>query len=165
MRLLFLILLFPLPLFADPIDMRMQHPIYLQSIAMPPTSAQILKKGRFEFATTHSYSNVYERVIFPDVNINLDLEIYRLGLEGSVGVGRGWEVGFELPFLKFYGGFLDGFVGGFHNFFGFPGGGRHLAANGSFFYEATAPDFNYSVSDESFGVGDLTLNAKHPFFS
>lgn len=165
MVLFFFILFLPISLFADPIALRVQHPIYLQSIAMPPTSAQVLKKGVFEFSTTHAYSNVYERVIYPDVDINIDLEVYRLGLEGKIGIGRGWEIGCEMPFLKFYGGFLDNFVQGFHDFFSFPNGGRNLVRNGAFFYDVTAPGFDYGISDERFGIGDLTLNVKYQLFA
>lgn len=142
----------------------MQHPIYLQSIGMPPTSAQVLPKGSFEWAATQSYSNVYERVIFPDVDINLDMEIYRPALEGKMGIGKGWEIGFELPFLKFFGGVLDEFVQGFHNSFGLPNGGRELASNGEFSYEVRSPDFGYEVGAKNFGVGDLTLQTKYRFF-
>ncbi len=91
----------------------------------------------------------------------MDMELERTVLRFSYGITHHFEVGLELPFLSFSGGFLDSFVQGFHNTFGFPNGGRNLVSNGRFSYRVTRDGATlYQVRSSPFQPSDLVLTQK-----
>lgn len=161
-----LIFLWGLPCVAlaeqGPFPIRTQQPIYLQTVTILPTRAQVLPAGELEVRVDSAYSNLYERETNATYDLNLDMELWRLAYVVNYGFAPDWEVGLEIPTLRFEGGFLDGFIQDFHNTFGFPNGGRNLVADGNFNHTLSRNGQPvYSVGEQSLGAGDLTLNLKN----
>ena len=67
-------------------------------------------------------------------NVVLDGESLRLVLSARYGIGRNFELGVDVPYWIIGGGFLDGFIEGYHSTFGFPNGGRELAPRNRLLY-------------------------------
>ncbi len=96
----------------------------------------------------------------PDENLLFDGESYRLELAIDYGLGPKLEVGFALPLFSHRGGFLDGFIEGWHDTFGLPQGGRDQAPHGRLDYRYERSDGNgFRLAAPATGLGDLRLLA------
>lgn len=146
-----------------PFPIRTQQPLYLQTITILPSRAAVLEHGQLEMRVDSAYSNLYERASNGTFDINLDMELWRVGYVAAYGLMPGWEVSLEIPTIHFEGGFLDAFVQDFHDAFGFPNGGRDRVANGAFNYSITRNGQTaYAVgTPQPYNVGDLTLTLKN----
>lgn len=88
----------------------------------------------------------------------LDGESTRTTIALRYGLSKGIELGVDLPLISHGGGFLDGFIEGWHDFFGLPQGGRKQAPRNRLLYSYQANGFErLGVDDSSFGIGDLRL--------
>jgi hypothetical protein len=150
-----------------PFALRSQNPLYLLFLQPRPERAAVLGPTDLRLSLRGPYSNIYERgtSATSGVDFTLDMELFRPNLMLEYGLNSGWELGLEIPFLHFEGGFLDAFVQGFHNAFGFPNGGRDKVANGQFTYDVSQSGTNlYRVNPDTFGVSDFVFHAKKLFF-
>lgn len=145
-----------------PLPVRTQNPLYLQFIGMPLERAVTLRPRLFSTSLNFSYSNVFEyHPRLNDYGVNLDMEILRAALEVRYGISENIEVGVEVPALFFGGGFLDSFIQGYHDTFGFPNGGRNLIANGNFSYQVkNHGSVVYEAHPRSVNLGDISLISK-----
>lgn len=168
-RWLFLFILFPSLLFAKdfstqgPFALRTQHPIYLQTINLAPSRAKSLSTGVFELRLDHAYSNLYERDTNANNDINLNMELERLGIVANYGFFPSMELGIEVPLIRFNGGFLDSFIQDFHHFFGVPNGGREFVSNGLYTYQINSGALQYALPHQEMNLGDITLSMKKQF--
>lgn len=97
-----------------------------------------------------------------DVNggddIVLDGETYRTTLVMRYGIGNGWEAGIDIPWITHSGGFLDGFVSGFHNTFNLPQGDRDEVPRDRLLFSYTRDGTErFVVNSGSNGIGDIRL--------
>lgn len=107
-------------------------------------------------------SNLFEQDSNAAADIDLDMELWRTAWVTSYGLVPDWEISLEIPTLHFEGGFLDPFIQDFHDFFGFPNGGRDTVANGRFRYAVSQSGQTlYQVNPRAYHVGDLTLSLKN----
>lgn len=91
--------------------------------------------------------------------ILLDGESYRTTLAFRYGIGKGVEGGIDIPLVGQGGGFLDGFIEGWHDFFALPQGGRKEAPRNRLLYDYSKNgQERLRIDDSSFGVGDLRLS-------
>lgn len=145
-----------------PFTLRTQNPVYLQNLGLTPTRAENLPHGTIELRVDSAYTNLFERSIGRLATIDLDMELWRNGLNLGYGLTRDLEVGVEIPFYSFYGGFLDGFVNAFHDFFRFPTGSRKTVSDNRFSYRATAGGATlFDFPNDYFGLGDIVLFVKN----
>lgn len=95
----------------------------------------------------------------------LDGESWRTTLTVRRGVDATAEVGIELPYMGIGGGTFDGFIQGWHDFFGLPQGGRDTAAKGQFRYRYRRDGITrLDLSQPSSGFGDLRLTGGWQLF-
>jgi len=158
---LVLIVLIPLPLEASevrPFQTQNQSPL-VQIFGLPaPQGAAILPRGKARVRIGADIASHYASDSTPRENILLDGESYRFTLEGHYGIGRGVEVGLELPYVVYGGGFLDGLIDTWHRAFGFPEGGRNQAPRNRllFLYQSRQKD-RLRIDRPNSGIGDLRL--------
>ena len=90
--------------------------------------------------------------------ISIDGESYRLAFRFSHVLNGGWEIGAEVPLLKHSGGFLDGFLNDFHDFFRLPGLGRDQVADDQLLLTYTRDGEQLvGVQSTASGLGDILL--------
>ncbi len=146
-----------------PIVARTQNPIYLLSIGQQPDRATVLKKWAFDTSLGMSYSNIFnvEQNLTNNNEVFLDMELARIALRFKAGIGHNTELGLELPFLHFNGGYFDSWIQSFHKAFGFPNGGRGNFPNGMFRYRVTQNGrVIYNVRRQPIGLSDLIVGVK-----
>lgn len=136
-----------------------QRPL-VQIFGMPgDSSAGVVPAGHFEFSLVQDVASEYSIGQSAAERIVLDGESYRWTLAARYGVGDRYEVGLDIPYVLYGGGFLDGFIVDWHNTFSLPQGGRDVAPRNRIGYGYTRNgvrklDMNHSGS----GLGDVTLN-------
>lgn len=92
-------------------------------------------------------------------SILLDGESTRIALDLRYGIARGFECGVEIPYIILGGGFLDGFIEGYHSTFGFPQGGRDQAPQNRLLYVYQRDGRQrLKIDSSSTGLGDIRLN-------
>lgn len=146
----------------EPLALSNRQPL-VQLYGLPGArSGAVLATGASEWRLGFDVANNFTVSERGDEAIVLDGETRRLELGGRWGFGRGWEVGFQLPLVQHDGGGLDGFIEGWHDFWGLPDGDRPDYPRDRLRYRYqrdgdTLLDFHESES----GVGDLQLNAAY----
>jgi hypothetical protein len=91
--------------------------------------------------------------------ITLDGESLRFTLSGRYGIGGRAELGVDVPFWIAGGGFLDGFIEGYHSTFGFPNAGREIAPRNRLLYRYRKDGVTLLNRESSGqGPGDVSLS-------
>lgn len=122
-------------------------------------AASVLPAGRIEGTLSLDASNNFAPGSATGERVMLDGETYRFALAARYGIAPGFEIGLTLPLLTNSGGFLDGFIEGFHDLFGFTQGKRKSYPKDRLNYEYTrAGDRKVLVNDGSTGIGDIRLS-------
>ncbi|OGQ08873.1 MAG: hypothetical protein A3G32_09795 [Deltaproteobacteria bacterium RIFCSPLOWO2_12_FULL_40_28] len=149
-----------------PFQARNQNPLFLTMINQPLDRVTSLEKGKYQFSVDTTFSNLFERnLVTSGVGIDLDMELVRSALQFSYGINNHLEAGIEIPFLNFSGGFLDAFVGGYHDALGLPDGGRSTVDNGRYSYRVTRNGATiYQVNSLGLGLSDFILWDKFKIF-
>jgi hypothetical protein len=91
--------------------------------------------------------------------ILLDGESERTTLALRYGMGKGFELGVDVPLIGHGGGIFDGFIEGWHDFFGLPQGGRKEAPRNRLLYSYEKDGAErLRLDDSNFGLGDIRLS-------
>jgi hypothetical protein len=144
-----------------PLGSRNQTPLALLFVYMTPDRAAVIPRGQLDLDIVFDYSNIIQEQQTENEFLRFDLEYLRTLVALKRGFGRGLELGFEVPFYVYYGGFLDPFVNSFHEAFGLPNLLRGQTANGLVAYEYRRGDQVVLGGTSSFGaVGDVALSVK-----
>jgi hypothetical protein len=91
-------------------------------------------------------------------NLILDGETRRTTLVVKRGYRSGFEAGVEIPYISHVGGNMDSFIDNWHDFFGFPDGGRSQAPKDRLLYRyARNGTTRFNIEQSEQGVGDVRL--------
>jgi hypothetical protein len=151
----------------QPLRSRNQTPLALLFVYMSPDRAASIEKGALDLDIVFDYSNIIQEQQTDSESefLRFDLEYLRTLVGLKRGFGRGIELGFEVPFYVYYGGFLDPLVSSFHEAFGLPNDLRGQTPYGLVDYQYRRGDRVVLSGAEPFGaVGDLTFNAKKTLY-
>jgi hypothetical protein len=144
-----------------PLASRNQIPLSLLFIYLTPDRSGIVPRGQIDFDLSFDYSNIILAAEEESEAIRLDLEYLRTLLSLKRGFGGGLDLGIEIPFYVYYGGFLDPFVDDFHETLGFPNFLRGQTPYGLVDYQYRRGDRVVFRGDSSFSaVGDVTFSGK-----
>ena len=97
-----------------------------------------------------SQSSREERVFF-------DGETQRHSVALRWGVSPEWELTTVIPFTKQSGGFTDGYVNRWHDFFGMSDGGRGEIPEDQLSYQFSSPELQSGLTGSSSGLSDVTF--------
>jgi hypothetical protein len=144
-----------------PLRNRNQFPPALLFIFLEPERATVLEKDERLFGLNFDYSNILVSQQTNGDALFVDAEYLRSDFRFETGLGRGLEVRASIPFYVMYGGFLDGFISGFHQAFGFPNAGRENFPNDEFHYLYRKDGESVlDRNDSAAAFGDLTVQIK-----
>jgi hypothetical protein len=162
------ILFYPCHLYSlelTPFDTSNQSPI-IQIYGLPSAGeASVTPLGSMDFKLVFDLSNNYIDDSAGREKIVLDGESYRWMFVGRYGIAKGIEVGVEIPYIVQGGGFLDSFIEGYHDTFGFPPGLRDQSPSGRLVYQYQRNGINkINVDTSGSGLGDLRLTTAFQFY-
>jgi len=115
---------------AGPLPVAEQNPLYRLQYVPEAEPVDVVEPGALVVGLVTAYSNVFEQSSSSRHAHLFDLEQMTNTLGVRYGIAEGWETGAELSLHTGWGGFLDGFVSGFHNALGLPNGGRETEPEG-----------------------------------
>jgi len=150
-----------------PIAIRNQFPPGLFFLYPTPEAARVLDPGRFEIGTNAAYSSVFNKDTEGTSVLYMDFEVLRWTFKARWGIWDRLDADVEVPFLHFSRGFLDQFVKDYHDFFGFPQGGRDQVPDNQFHYEASlnGKPLYHTPQAGTFAISDTVLNARYRIHS
>lgn len=169
LRMTTLLVFLPSQLFAyeafGPINLRTQHPVMLQTSDLTPRAAQVLPAHTLQVSQSAAYSNLFEVENNANTRIDFDMELLRSNLSILWGAGEGFQLGLEIPFERFDGGFLDGMIADYHDAFSFPTGGRELLPENRFRYQFTRNGTNLiNIPQQDFSPSDPVFSLQQQVF-
>lgn len=135
-----------------------QSPL-VQIYGLPaPGRAKLLGRGEMEARVSLDMANNFAPSETVRERIMLDGESYRTTLALSRGFADCFELGLELPIVSQSGGFLDGFIEGWHHFFHLPNSSRADEPRNRLLYRYDKDGLTrLNFTDRSTGIGDLRL--------
>lgn len=142
-------------------------PLALNFYQFPTDHPFTTPKGRFQIKTILNYSNVFEGYGQQErgdpFRLLMDTEIFNHRVWISYGVTDRIEIGIELPWGFYHGGFLDWVIYHFHHAFSLPQVGRQRVAFGQNRYSMTEFDTEspfFEANSFDAGLMDIALLAK-----
>lgn len=134
-----------------PIETRNLRSLSVPFLRFDPRGG-VLAGGERTLSTGFSAANEFRR----ESQVQEDYELDRLLLRFRQGVGRGWDVTYDLPVLSRGGGFMDPFIQVWHDSIvtGSPGQSRNGVRYGQSYVRAPGVSLGSAV-----GVGDLSFSA------
>jgi hypothetical protein len=131
----------------------------LQVYGLPlDSSAVITPQGRLNVALVEDLASSYRNNSSASEQLVFDGESYRTTLAIKYGIDDRFDVGLNIPYILYGGGFLDSFIIGWHDTFGMPQGGRDIAPKGAinYSYRQNGVD-KLTMNRSGSGVGDISL--------
>ncbi len=143
-----------------PFDTTEQNP-FAQIFGLPSIGpAKVLDAGKSEWRASADLANYYAFDSRGPEQITVDGETRRFVVAMRRGAGDGLEYGFELPYVRQSGGGLDHFIERWHDWGGFPNGGREFAPRNRLLIEYQRNGVpQVLLQDPGEGVGDVKLTA------
>jgi len=140
--------LVPLPLKSD-----VEFPLIQAFTIFPFSEKETVDKNQFSLSLHTHYSNVYS-LDFENVGVN-DFEMASIGLALQYGLIDGLTLELYYRYFFIYGGFLDGGIDAFHDFFNLPSARR----------DHYTPDSVYYFYKDYFQYTDVTGTSSPLIFS
>lgn len=142
----------------EPFQTRNQSPL-IRIYGLPTIgSASVVPEGRLEASLTADLANNWSPDFSAAESVMLDGETYSFTLSARYGIARDLEIGMDIPYLANSGGFMDGFIEGFHDFFGLPQADRKSYPKDRLLYQYSNNGVTRTlVNDGSSGIGDVRL--------
>jgi hypothetical protein len=140
------------------------YPPLLPFLALPAEGPRSLEPRELELDLALNYGNSFHwdpQVLYPDLDLLIDMEVWRLSLCAAWGLAPGLSVRAGLSLVGEYGGFLDPLIQGIHAFFGLPNGDRDQKPDNRYGFRIVHDGQVLVDLDEAFwALGDLVLAAK-----
>ncbi len=125
----------------------------------------LLTPGRTEAGISVALSSNYAVNDSLHERIILDGETTRLVFAARHALFPRLEMGVRIPYIIQGGGFLDGFIEGYHSTFGFPQGGRDQAPRNRLLYRYSKDGVVRMLMDASgAGIGDVMLTSSFQLY-
>ncbi|MES9852670.1 MAG: DUF3187 family protein [Candidatus Thiodiazotropha sp. L084R] len=108
----------------EPFHVRNMNPFTLLHGLPVATSSDLLDDDVSSLRIQWDVSNTSMETLPDNEQVTLDGETNRLALTWKRGLGAGWQIGVEVPYLSHRGGGLDSLIENWHDLFGFSNSDR-----------------------------------------
>ena len=115
-----------------PLGTRMPQPLLMNFPHLGLRRAVVTPAGEVAAGATLAYSSIFETGASNGDVVRMDGELAQATLRARAGLGKGFELEAQGGVLHGGGGSLDGFIIRWHEFFGFPNGGRTAVPDDQF---------------------------------
>ncbi|MCW4188803.1 MAG: DUF3187 family protein [Candidatus Thiodiazotropha lotti] len=143
----------------EPFHVRNMNPFTLLHGLPVATPSELLGDQQNSLSLQLDVANTSMETVEESEQVTLDGETYRLALTWQRGIGSGWQVGVEVPYLSHRGGGLDSLIENWHDLFGFSNSDRDDWQQNQLRYlyirdGVTEVDIQEKVS----GIGDIQFH-------
>ncbi len=119
--------------------------------------AHTLAAGEIRSGITGSIANNYTSDQSSNKSVNFDVETRRVAWVGKLGLGAGFDIEAEVPWLRHEGGDLDALIEDWHSLFGLPDGNRDDVPRDLVDVHYAGPDAAFGLAETASGLGDVSL--------
>ncbi|MBI5409608.1 MAG: DUF3187 family protein [Nitrospirae bacterium] len=147
--------------FEGPLQVNNLYPLFLH--ADQPCLEKAAPESSMSYSLSHSSTYTVENS--KDWVINLDMEITELNFRYKRMIKDIVEFDMDIPVLIIGGGFMDGFLEGYHDTFGFPDYGRSQRPHNEFLYEVKRDGKAIIDGKSGTNIGDVRLALKRSLIS
>ena len=132
---------------------------FARIFGLPPAErGGVAETGKTETRLVFDATNNFSGSSSSRESIQLDGEMYEFSLVLRHGIFQKFELGIDVPYVAHDEGVLDSFIEGWHDAFGFSGGGRNSVGRNQLSYTYTRDGTTReSITKSSGGIGDLRL--------
>ncbi|MCU7919217.1 MAG: DUF3187 family protein [Candidatus Thiodiazotropha sp. (ex Epidulcina cf. delphinae)] len=142
----------------EPFSVRNFNPFILLHGLPVATSSGILEESESSLELLSSLANNSMERISGNEQVTLDGETYRLALIWKRGLGDGWQMGVEAPFLSHRHGVMDNLIENWHDLLGFSNSERDdWPRNRLRYLRKIDGEYDVLIEDDVSGFGDLQL--------
>jgi hypothetical protein len=153
-------------LLSEPFAVRNQNPFVLVYGLPVNTAPDLLPQDGSSLYLQLDLTNNSKDAQASREQIVLDGETYHATLVYQRGLAKGWQMGVTLPLIGHHSGFMDNFIEGWHDIFGFSNGDREDWPQNRLTFSYTRDGVNeVELEEGSTGIGDLQLQISRPFFT
>ncbi len=147
-----------------PIRSRNQYPPFMLFLDLYPDGAKPHPKRHVKCSVNMEYSNIYQIREEPGWHVEVDTEALRASLDVVYGLWDDLDVGIEIPFIYFLGGFLDHTTEEVHDLLSVSNFSRDLRRENdlSYFINREGKSW-FFVDSPTSGLGDILLHGKYRF--
>ncbi|MEJ2609510.1 MAG: DUF3187 family protein [Candidatus Thiodiazotropha sp.] len=141
---------------SEPFNVRNMNPYILLHGLPVATSARTLKQGESSFGLYLSVANSAIDNQADGEWVILDGETYQATLDWKEGIGSGWQLGIEVPYISHRSGGLDNLIESWHDLFGFSNSERDdLQQNKIRYWYRDGDAIEVNIDKNMSGFGDL----------
>jgi hypothetical protein len=142
----------------EPFHVRNMNPFTLLHGLPVATSSAVLNDQQTSLHLQWDVANTSIETITERERVTLDGETYRVALSWKRGIGDGWQLGVELPYLSHRGGGLDSLIENWHDLFGFSNADRDdWKQNRLRYLYIKDGTVQVNITENVAGLGDLQL--------
>ncbi|MCU7932017.1 MAG: DUF3187 family protein [Candidatus Thiodiazotropha sp. (ex Codakia rugifera)] len=146
----------------EPFRVRNLNPFTLIHGLPAASSSQLLNEDESSLHLSMDVANNSIQGTSDGEQVTLDGETYRIGLVWKKGVGAGWQMGIEVPYLSHRDGFMDNLIENWHDIFGLSNAKREdWPQNRLRYLYVKDGDERVSIQKNTQGVGDIQLFLSH----
>ena len=144
-----------------PLQAQQRYPLYLMFLTPAPDSPRLIEKRRFMASLSMDYTSIYIDETSKDWSALMDMEMTVVELSLTYGITSRMNISLSLPWISQNGGFLDGPLETYHDFFGFPNYGREDGPVNKFGYDVSADDEPwFDARSGGLYLGESVVSAK-----
>jgi hypothetical protein len=144
-----------------PLHAQQRYPLYIMFLTPAPDSPRSIEKRRFMASLSMDYTSIYIDETSKDWSALMDMEMTVVELSLTYGITSRMNISLSLPWISQNGGFLDGPLETYHDFFGFPNYGREDGPVNKFGYHVSADDEAwFDARSGGLHLGESVVSAK-----
>ena len=148
-----------------PLQVQNRFPLHLVFLTPRPTNAELPSEGSLQSTLSIDYSSVYLNEERSEWSALVDMEMAVVDLSLAYGITPRFSISAQVPLVSMNSGFLDGFLGDFHDAFGLPNYGREDRPNDSFAYDMSKNGRTWIQGDTAgFRWADMTVSGHMQLF-
>jgi hypothetical protein len=148
----------PAPVQRGPVATRTQEPIKLTYLNFRPRAGVTQEDGKLALSAISQYTNIFLNGFSNTERVVMDGELWRNSLVARYGLSHHSDLEIEIPIMYATQGFLDPIITDWHNFFGFPNGGRETRPENAYEVKVQTNGFTaYELDGNRVGLGDIPI--------
>jgi len=144
-----------------PLHAQQRYPLYIMFLTPAPDSPRLIEKRRFMTSLSIDYTSIYIDETSEEWSALMDMEMTVVDLSLTYGITNRVNISLALPWISQNGGFLDGPLETYHDFFGFPNYGREDGPVDEYGYHISVDDDAwFDAKSGGLHLGESVLSIK-----
>jgi hypothetical protein len=144
-----------------PLRAQQRYPLYIMFLTPEPDSPRLIEKRQFITSISLDYTSIYIDETSQEWSALMDMEMTVIDLSLTYGITNHLNVSLSIPWISQNGGFLDGPLETYHDFFGFPNYGRENGPVNKFGYHISVDgDDWFGARSGGLHLGESVVSVK-----